>query len=549
MKFLRVLVNALLSGLFFSLLLTLLIADLNINLKPTFPQLARLVLSIGVFYGLSAVFVSLLLYYFIRFFAGKPNPLAWLSPSFLSISFASWLIPFLVIFRANQTYFSSYFDARMNVILKTQAVVLALLVPLGFLAFYAAHRSGRKASYFTAYFLALVLGMTFLFAERWGYPAPHAPSRVTRLEARKVDRKVFLLDLEGLSIDVIIPLVLDGKLPNFSWLIDGGGWGRLENFSPNEPWVLKNSLETGKFPAKHRQISPFCYRIMNSGDTLEVVPRFILFRQLTRIGALQIIPQQSVSRTKGLWQILEQNGISVLKRNTPAGLTSAAPDPKAEKQFSVLFPEMGSANGPLAAIVRRAFLGDWEYENSALEEKDRVQPQVFHLALDGLSTVETFFYKYSFPGDFGNVDQESIARYGTVIEKYYHFYDQLLGKYLTGLKEDEILVVYSSHGIEPLPLWKRFVEWILGNPEVSAYHEFAPDGAVFFYGKTIARGRSLEAFRLVDIAPTLFYALSLPVGKDMDGIVRSPVFLREFIAENPIFSISSYDEVEIRPAR
>ena len=52
--------------------------------------------------------------------------------------------------------------------------------------------------------------------------------------------------------------------------------------------------------------------------------------------------------------------------------------------------------------------------------------------------------------------------------------------------------------------------------------------------------------KIVDIAPTLLYFLGLPVGKDMDGIVQSPVFVREFTAENPIFSISSYEEFEIR---
>ena len=549
MKILRLLLNALLSGLFISLLLLLLFLDLNINLKPSFYPMARLLVPIFLFYGLPAVLLTVFVTYFIRFLSGKPKRLAWVSPSFLSLSFASWIIPYLAVFRANQTYFSAFFDAKMMILLRAQAIILISLAVLGCLAFYAAGRSGQKALFFSLYFLLVFAGMTYLFATRWRYPSPQALSRTTQLEARKIDRKVFLLGLEGMSVDFIIPLVSEGKLPNFSWLMEGGAWGRLENFSPTEPWVSKNSLETGKFPAKHRLISPYLYRIMNNMDTLEMVPRFMLFKQLTRIGALQIDSQKPAASTKGIWQILGQNGASFLVRDAPAAAPAATADPKAEKQFGTLFPELGTTNSPLGLIVREAFLRDWAHEDRAHEDRSKAQPQVFQLVLDGLSTVETFFYKYSFPGLFGNVDQDSVARYGTVIEKYYQFYDQLLGKYLTSMKEDEILVVYSSHGIEPLPLWKRFVEWILGNPEVSAYHEFAPDGVIFFYGRSIYRGRSLEAFRLVDIAPTLFYALGLPVGKDMDGIVRSSLFLREFMAENPILSISSYDEVEVRPAR
>jgi hypothetical protein len=75
---------------------------------------------------------------------------------------------------------------------------------------------------------------------------------------------------------------------------------------------------------------------------------------------------------------------------------------------------------------------------------------------------------FSFPEEYGDIAQERIERYGPVIERYYDYYDGLIGKFLTGLKEDEILVVYSLFGVEPLPLWKRFVERLLGDPDVSA---------------------------------------------------------------------------------
>jgi len=55
--------------------------------------------------------------------------------------------------------------------------------------------------------------------------------------------------------------------------------------------------------------------------------------------------------------------------------------------------------------------------------------------------------------------------------------------------------------------------------------------------------------RIVDLAPTLLYYLGLPVGRDMDGIARTDVFGRDFIADNPVIYISSYDEFEIIPPR
>jgi predicted AlkP superfamily phosphohydrolase/phosphomutase len=212
-----------------------------------------------------------------------------------------------------------------------------------------------------------------------------------------------------------------------------------------------------------------------------------------------------------------------------------------------LLGEPGPPGDPLSSLARVSFLRDAAAEEYAGVERTAHQHQVLHLRLDGLNRVQAYFYKYSFPQQYGDITQDRIDRYGPVIERYYEYYDGLIGKFLTGLKDDEILVVYSPFGVEPLPLWKRFVERLLGDPEVSAYHELAPDGVVFFYGRGVRQTKSEELVRITDIAPTLLYFLGLPVGRDMDGIVRSSVFADDFRADNPIIYISSYEEFEIQP--
>jgi hypothetical protein len=97
----------------------------------------------------------------------------------------------------------------------------------------------------------------------------------------------------------------------------------------------------------------------------------------------------------------------------------------------------------------------------------------------------------------------------------------------------------------PCPFGSGSWNGSLGNPDVSAYHEDTPAGVIFFYGKGIEKRNTAEGMKIVDIAPTILYFLGLPVAKDMDGIVQSPVFDREFTAENPIFYIGSYEETEI----
>jgi hypothetical protein len=234
--------------------------------------------------------------------------------------------------------------------------------------------------------------------------------------------------------------------------------------------------------------------------TIEIMPRFILFRQLTRL------------------ELLEDT-----------------------------FDDPVLLKDPDFALAKGAFLRDCSREESAGREKAATQPEVLYFLLDGLNLVETYFYKFAFPEHFGAIDQGEINLYGPVIEKYYEFYDSLIGRYLTGLKEEELLVVFSPHGIAPLPVWKRFVERLLGDPRVSAYHEMAPDGLIFFYGQAARRGLKAGSVKIVDIAPTLLYYLGLPVGRDMDGVAASSFFTDDFVRENPIIYISSYEDFRIQP--
>ena len=60
------------------------------------------------------------------------------------------------------------------------------------------------------------------------------------------------------------------------------------------------------------------------------------------------------------------------------------------------------------------------------------------------------------------------------------------------------------------------------------------------------RGQTVEGMTLVDLVPTVLYYLGLPVGRDMDGIVRGALFERDFTDLNPVLQISSYEEVAVR---
>jgi len=546
--FLRTLSNAVLSALLFSLLLALLVVDLNINAAFTAGFFLVLIGDMFILYGGPAILAVVLVSSAYRFISGRQEKTSFVSPPFLVLSTSLLVLAALIVMRENMAYFAAFFVPGFQAGLNAQLMALFLLAVTGLVVhFLYRHRRPQPAT-IAVYFALLAAVLGFALWQRIDFPAPRRPLRTAIQTAPIVDKRVTMIRLDGLTLDFVLPLAAEGKLPNFSILIERGSWGRLESFTPNDPFVLRHTVNTGKYPGKHRMISDSRYSLPGLAGRLEIVPRFIFFRQFTRLGLLRLSVNDASPQVKDLWRIAGDFGLPVLAFDVPPPDTlRVPPDLRLEKMFGAAFKDFQfEAPGPFDRLYE-AFIRDASFEEAAFKAKTEKQPSVFALVLDGLSDVESLFYKYSVPDSFGEIKQEEIQKYGPVIRHYLQYYDQLIGKYMAALKEDEMLVVYSPYGVEPLPFWKRLVEWLLGNAAVSAYHEQAPDGAVFFFGKNVARGRNLSPIKLVDILPSVLYALRLPVGKDMDGIVRGTIFSREFTDENPILTTTSYEDMEVRP--
>jgi phosphopentomutase len=128
-----------------------------------------------------------------------------------------------------------------------------------------------------------------------------------------------------------------------------------------------------------------------------------------------------------------------------------------------------------------------------------------------------------------------------VLERHYNVIDAVIGRAIAALGPDDLLLVVSGYGIEPLGVGKRLIEKLIGDPEVSGTHEAAPDGFLMAYGATVAKSRLLWRASVVDVVPTVLYFLGLPIGRDMDGYARTDIFQPSFTDERPITFIPTYD--------
>ena len=180
------------------------------------------------------------------------------------------------------------------------------------------------------------------------------------------------------------------------------------------------------------------------------------------------------------------------------------------------------------------------YEQVSRALQARIRPDLAVVRYRGLDVAGHRFLRYAVPRDFGDVSPDERRRYGQVLEDAYGRVDAMIGRALASLGPDDLLLVISGFGMEPLAVAKRALERAIGDPELSGSHDDAPDGFMLAFGAGVAPGRKSRA-SVADIVPTILYFLGLPVARDMDGYARTDLFQREFTNDRPIASIPTYE--------
>jgi hypothetical protein len=396
-----------------------------------------------------------------------------------------------------------------------------------------------------------------------GTPAPEHGSRVT------------IIAVDAASLDLIAQSAAEGRLPNFGRILDAGAAVRLATLHPTSAEAVWTAVATGKLPQKNGVRSAAVYRPARGGDAIRLLPDFCFATGLMRFGVLTEERLTSAAlRARPLWSILTLLGVQVGVVNWP--LTHPAPVVRGyvvSDAYLRLAPTLSGFDDPtlvyppdltseVAGVVqtpqadprpivaagtittipnryRTPARTDALYDR-LIQALERDHPsQVSIVRLQSLDPIGHYFLRYAVPEEFGDVSDEERRRFGQVLESHYSLIDDAIGRAMAALGPDDLLLVVSGYGMEPLSLGKRLLERVIGDPDISGSHEAAPDGFLMAYGAQVAKTRGRAA--VVDVVPTVLYFLGLPVGRDMDGYARTDLFLPAFTDERPITFIPTYE--------
>jgi predicted AlkP superfamily phosphohydrolase/phosphomutase len=382
-----------------------------------------------------------------------------------------------------------------------------------------------------------------------------------------------MLLLDGASLDYILPRAAEGRLPNFSRVLDRAGTLPLATIRPTQPDPVWAAAATGMYPSKSGVRSAASYYARDDTRAADLLPDHCFSHALVHLGFVRSVPNSSVAwRARPLWSILSDAGIPVGVVRWP--LTYPAQPVQGfllTDRFHELLGSMfefdDRAAYPLSVIpsARGAFLDTTlmsveppvrgaapSAAETAAAQRDRFYSRAMRtlsaqvatrfaaLRYEGLDTVGHLYLRYTQPRSYGDGPEEERRQHAQLIDRYYAYIDGEVGAAADSLAAGDLLLIVSGFGMERLNPLKQAVGRLLGDPDRTGTHERAPDGFLLAYGTAVQGGRHRRG-SIVDLAPTVLYFLGLPVGRDMDGFARADIFTREFTAQRPIAFIPTHN--------
>ncbi len=362
--------------------------------------------------------------------------------------------------------------------------------------------------------------------------------------------KVIVVGVDAADWGVMRHLLDQGRLPNFTRLISKGATGRSETFIPlQKSPILWTSIATSKLPDEHG-IGGF----VKSTETGQMVPY-----------------TGNVRRVKAIWDILGDHGMTVgvvgwmvtwPAQKVNGYLVSDYIQYETEKKIKLehqTYPEDFFEEIDHLRLVKADMTDDriaHLYPVDRTDEELGVEPWRRDYVKMIFATDETFRrvarYVHEKGVDFLAVyfngvdsmchnlwDQSKNENHPLhdVIDNYYVWIDEVLGQFMDMVDDETLLVVCSDHGFYG-PRRAEDGGLLLGVYMHGRY------GIVGFMGKGIRAGSQIVDADILDITPTILYALGIPVARDMHGRVLTSAFEPDFLRNNPVAFVPTYETGE-----
>ncbi len=491
------------------------------------------------------------------------------------------------------SYFAFYLPPGINRRLLKAAIWLSLASVVCFytvLLHRVRHRHYGKRS--QALFGLMALASVYVVMERReAFRPAQAPALRPTIFQASQRPQLYVVGIESATLDAILPLEEQGRLPFFSRILHGGSHARLSSLRPTRRSALWTTLATGKYPYRHGVVgqrifdAPFLPRqIPQEGSSVPERGRQDTFLKLLPLGiAFETwgtwnVGSQTDSRSRRvrpLWEILSRLGMPTALVGWPITSPPSAtvqlaladrffetggeahfahPVELAERarlfhtELEEIDPAITSSFGPDPPDTVLPALGQdlWRRDLSLFLLSQNPQIEALFVVFPGLADISRqYFGGYSSVQFEGLQDPES-ERAAQLLSAYYMQLDAFLEQLWDRGDDPRLLVVVSAHGADGPQGWREARRILLRESAVEGYLDQGSDGVLMFLGEGIQTDAMFRTADLVDLVPTLLYGLGFPIARDLDGAVLTSAFETGFLARRSLTFLPSYEALADR---
>jgi tetratricopeptide (TPR) repeat protein len=371
-------------------------------------------------------------------------------------------------------------------------------------------------------------------------------------------RRVLLIGLDGADWDLIDPLMAAGKMPHLGRLVAGGTRARLKTITPVLSPIIWTSIATGVGPDRHGIVDFFA----TSKTTGAQIPVTSNMRQVKALW--NIMSDRGLSSGVVAWwatwpaepvegfivsdrvayQLFgyEGHGEQLRRRAFPEQLSLAlqprivAPESVGDDLVLRFFDPAAPGVTDMADHVRRLkqnLASARTYLDIGLDLLTAYDPDLKAIYFEGTDTIAHNFMRYRPPAMPGVLPAE-VAALGEVVDRYYVYQDEMLGRVLDLADDRTVVIVCSDHGFRSGSNRPPTDPRIDMGGAADWHRKF---GVLIASGPGIRAGVTMEDASVLDITPTVLAAMGLPAARDMQGRILHEMFA----APPPAEPIATYE--------
>jgi predicted AlkP superfamily phosphohydrolase/phosphomutase len=397
--------------------------------------------------------------------------------------------------------------------------------------------------------------------------------------------RVVILGLDGVTFDVLTPLIEAGRLPHIAKLVKTGASSVLLSEKPMRSPALWTTVATGQprdvhgiydfvtgsgyWPKEDRHNkqelvtsemlkSPPLWAMASAAGLPSLVVGWLNTWPAQPIKGVMVAPYVALGQPKQTsikGKIYKNEQRQTFPEATFGALKDqvlSASDVPAERiaQLADLPKKRSSLYRKIPKLKRYAYTIRWSIAstltNTAIVEtllQDHPDTRLVMSYFDGSDTLAHRFWlmrqplpeiKARLKGHRlpPSTARELKRRFGGVIDGYYELLDEMVGRIQAAAGPKSTLILLSDHG------------WGKQNRKRAIHREVPFDGQHELEGIFIAKGPMIRAGKfkdltLYDVAPTALYLMGLGVPEDLPGEIALDIVQESFKTQNPPITLAT----------